>query len=407
MPIRNELPSLAKTPASHFSRRRIIQSVIGLGALAFSPGLRAAPFTITARQLLRLERKRILRRASQLSREPVSTVTDFPASRSPGNRDAYYSEGDYWWPDPANPGGPYIRRDGQSNPGRFEAHRLALIRMSRIVPWLASAHRLTRQARYLAAMQGHLDGWFVAPATRMAPHLNHAQAIIGVNTGRGTGIIDTLHLVEVARACLYVDRLGKLKNAAAIKGWFKDYLDWMLTSPNGIDEGDEVNNHGTTYMLQVAVFAELVEDKSRILWTGEKLRNLIAKQIEPDGRQPLELARTKPFGYALFNLDALAMLAHVLSVHGDDVWAYETKDGRSIAKAVRWLEPFIRNKAKWPMKPDVEYFDQWPMRHASLLLAASAMNDASLYQLWTSLRADSEVPEVIRNTPIRQPLLWF
>ena len=34
----------------------------------------------------------------------------------------------------------------------------------------------------------------------MAPHLRYAQAIHGRSTGRGIGIIDTIHLVEVARA---------------------------------------------------------------------------------------------------------------------------------------------------------------------------------------------------------------
>jgi hypothetical protein len=358
--------------------------------------------------VLRIERKRVVPKADSFTAAALETVTSHRAARSPGDKHAYYSEGDYWWPDPANPTGPYIRRDGLSNPDRFEAHRLALIRLSRIVPWLASAHRLTGRRRYLDAMQRHLDGWFVDPDTRMAPHLEHAQAIIGVNKGRGIGIIDTLHLVEVARAIRYADQLGKLGNAAPIKQWFRDYLDWMLTSPNGLDEQDEKNNHGTCYMLQVAAFAELLEDKQRIDWCADQLRiNLIPAQIAPDGTQPLELARTKPYGYALFNLEAMATLAHLLRGHGHDIWSFETADGRSLTKAVRWLEPYIRDKSAWPLAKDVEYFSQWPMRQMSLLFAAEALNDPALFQLWGSLPGDSEVPEIIRNTPIRQPLLWL
>jgi hypothetical protein len=358
-------------------------------------------------QILHLERKRILKRAESLVPQPAITVTSHPAPRSPGDKHAYYSEGDYWWPDPRNPDGPYIRRDGLSNPDRFEAHRLALIRLSRIVPWLASAHRLTGKRRYLVAMQRHLDGWFVDPDTRMAPHLEHAQAIIGVNKGRGIGIIDTLHLVEVARAARYADRLGKLKNAGPIKGWFRDYLNWMLTSANGLDEQDEINNHGTCYLLQVAAFAELVGDMDSVRWCAAQLRDrLMPAQIAPDGRQPLELARTKPYGYALFNLEAMACLAHLLRPYGEDIWAFETADGRSLGKAVRWMEPYIRDKSLWPFTKDVEYFSEWPVRQMSLLFAADALKDDSLFALWAGLPSDSEIAEIIRNTPIRQPLMW-
>jgi hypothetical protein len=395
------------------SRRDILNSAIalcGIGFLSVATGAKAALPAPSKfyRQVLRIERERIVSKAEKLAGTTVETVTSHIAERSPGDKHAYYSEGDYWWPDPANPSGPYIRRDGLSNPARFEKHRLALIRLSRIVPWLASAHRLTGKRRYLEAMQRHLDGWFVNPDTRMAPHLNHAQAIIGINTGRGIGIIDTLHLVEVARAVRYADQLGKLGNSKAIKTWFRDYLDWMLTSPNGLDEQDEVNNHGTCYMLQVAAFAELLGDRNRILWCGEQLRTkLIPKQIEVDGRQPLELARTKPYGYALFNLEAMACLAYILRGHGDDIWNFRTADGRSLNAAVRWLEPFIRDKSRWQLAKDIEYFADWPMRQMALLFSADALEDRKLFQLWASLPADSEVPEIIRNTPIRQPLLWL
>jgi hypothetical protein len=42
----------------------------------------------------------------------------------------------------------------------------------------------------------------------MNPHLRYAQAIQGRVTGRGVGIIDTLHLVEVARA---IEVLGEAR----------------------------------------------------------------------------------------------------------------------------------------------------------------------------------------------------
>jgi len=44
----------------------------------------------------------------------------------------FYFEGDYWWPDPENPHGPYIQHNGMSNPGNFTEHRKAMIRLSQI-----------------------------------------------------------------------------------------------------------------------------------------------------------------------------------------------------------------------------------------------------------------------------------
>src|SRR5205807_2801744 len=84
-------------------------------------------------------------------------------------------------------------------PDNFVEHRRAMIRLSVIVPALAAAYKLTHDRKYSDAATRHLRAWFIDDATRMSPHLLYAQAIKGRFTGRGTGIIDTLHLVEVAR----------------------------------------------------------------------------------------------------------------------------------------------------------------------------------------------------------------
>src|SRR5688500_18805674 len=127
------------------------------------------------------------------------SVTAVRAERSAGGVHDFYSEGDYWWPDPANPDGPYVQRDGETNPDNFVAHRDAMRRLSVIVPALVAAHRLTGEARYASAAAAHLRAWFVDTATMMSPHLLYGQAIKGRVTGRGIGIIDTIHLVEVAQ----------------------------------------------------------------------------------------------------------------------------------------------------------------------------------------------------------------
>jgi hypothetical protein len=102
------------------------------------------------------------------------TVTAEVCERSAGGSNDFYSEGDYWWPDPENPDGPYIQRDGETNPENFVAHRLAMIRLSQIAGKQTSAWLLTGDQKFADAVGRHLEDWFVNPETRMNPSLNYA-----------------------------------------------------------------------------------------------------------------------------------------------------------------------------------------------------------------------------------------
>src|SRR5262249_39412767 len=190
----------------------------------------------TPLDLKQLERDRILKAAAEFLRDEPVTVTAARCERSAGGPHDFYSEGDYWWPDPERPDGPYIRRDGLSNPDNFVDHRHAMIRFSIQVGTLTSAYRLTRERKYADAAMNHIRAWFVDEATRMNPNLQYAQAIKGVSQGRGTGIIDTVHLIEVARSAQILDRGGILagQDLAGTKKWFSDYLKWLTTSANGL-----------------------------------------------------------------------------------------------------------------------------------------------------------------------------
>jgi hypothetical protein len=366
----------------------------------------ATPAAIDVRSL---ERQRVLAAAAAFLREEPVTVTATSSPRSTGGRHDFFSEGDYWWPDPANPGGPYVRRDGRSNPDNFLGHRQALVRMSRIVPALAAAWVLTGEDRYSRHAAGHLRAWFLDEATRMAPHLRYAQAIHGVSTGRGVGIIDTVHLVEVAQALRALEGAPGLSKAerAVVVGWFAEYLRWITTDPNGLEEREAKNNHGTCWVLQVAAFARLTGNEELLAYGRDRFRTvLVPGQIANDGSFPLETARTKPYGYSLFNLDAMTAAAWLLSTGADDLWRFELSDGRGLRRAVAFMAPFIRDRKGWPFPPDVMYDDQWPMRQASLLFAGLAYGETSHLDLWKSLPADSSVDEVVRNLFVRQPVLW-
>ncbi len=366
-------------------------------------------FSVRGFDVAAFDRARVLKAARRyLSERPV-TVTATRSTRSAGGPHDFFSEGDYWWPDPQNPGGPYVQRDGMTNPDNFVGHRRALMRLSVQSAALAAAWKLTKEERYARHAAVHLRAWFIDPATLMSPHLEYAQAIQGRTKGRGVGVIDTIHLVEVARAVEVLEGARALTPAelAGVKQWFADYLRWMTTSRNGVEEREAKNNHGTCWVMQAAAFAHLTKNQELLDYCRERFKSvLVPNQLAADGSFPQELRRTKPYGYSLFNLEALAAICRVISTPSDDLWKFELPDGRGMRKALEYMAPYIRDKKSWPLKPDVMYDAEWPMRQSSLLFGGLALGRPDYVELWKRLPADSDVEEVVRNFFIRQPVLW-
>ncbi len=402
--------------------------IVDLWAGQSHPGLEAGRITVTlparsGRVLLctpeprtrvvfdvaAFDRDRVLRAAERTLREQPFTITASLAPRSAGGPHDYYSEADYWWPDPQNPEGPYVQRDGMSNPDNFVDHRRHLMRLSVQVPALAAAWTMTRDGRYAAHAAKHLRAWFLDDPTRMSPHLRYAQAIRGRVTGRGTGIIDTLHLVEVALAILALDEAAVLsaEERRRLEAWFSEYLRFLTAHAYGIEERDAKNNHATCWLLQAAAFARLTRDEERLANCRHRFKCvLVPGQMAADGSFPREMGRSKPYGYSLFNLEAMAALAQLLSTAEDDLWSFALPDGRGMRQAMAFMTPYLRDKKRWPLPPDVMYDAHWPMRQSSLLFAGLAFGREDYVELWKTLPADSEVYEVIRNFFVRQPLLW-
>jgi hypothetical protein len=367
---------------------------------------------ISAQEIAHIDRERILRAANDYLTQAPVTITASKSPRSQGGKHDYFSEGDYWWPDPKNPGGPYIRRDGYSNPANFNDHRDALIRLSLHVPALAGAWLITRDVRYARHAALHLRAWFLDPATRMNPSLDYAQAIFGITPGRGTGVIDTLHLVEVSRATRHLERARVFSSVelGALRDWFAQYLDWMCTSKNGKEEEVAKNNHGACWVAQAAAFAALTGNEQVTTLCRDRFKNnLLPDQLAANGSFPLELARTKPYSYSLFDLDVLAIICQIVSSEGsspDNLWQYSLPSGIGYKKAVEFMFPFIQDKGKWPYAHDVEYFDDLPNRQPGLLFAGLAYREPKYIALWRTLPPDPKTAEIIRNFPVRQPLLW-
>lgn len=359
--------------------------------------------------LYAIERPRVVKEADSYLNEKPITVTASRSPRSAGGKHDYFSEGDYWWPDPKNPNGPYIRRDGMSNPANFDAHRTALMRLSVQAPALAAAWILTKQRKYAEHAADHLRAWFLDKNTLMNPNLQYAQAIHGRVTGRGTGIIDTLQLVEVFRGAKAIESAGVLSREEQqdLRHWVSEYLTWMTTSQYGRDERDTTNNHATCWVMQAAEFATFTGNAALQSDLRKRFKTvLLPGQMAPNGSFPRELGRSKPYSYSLFNLEVMSGVCQILSTPEDNLWKLQTSNGRSMAKGVAFMYPYIADKKKWPYPPDVMYFDNWPMRQQSLLFAGLALNKPEYLALWRTLNPVPKSEEAVRNYPIRQPVLW-
>ena len=245
------------------------------------------------------------------------TITAFPAKLSQGGPNDFYSNGDYWWPDPRKPDGlPYIQRDGESNPQNFSQHRLAVRTLRDCVAALAAAYKLTGDDRYVAKAVELLRVFFLDSQTRMNPNLEFAQAVPGVSPGRGIGIIDALHLIEVPPAIRAMEKSKAFPApaAAALRLWFRNLAGWMTKSKNGQQEARAKNNHAVAFYLQLAVYADFIGDETMLAECRRQYKDVfVAKQMAANGSFPAELARTKPYGYSIFQLDNMVTLCQVLS----------------------------------------------------------------------------------------------
>jgi hypothetical protein len=269
-----------------------------------------------------------------------------------GDKHDYMSQAPYFWPDPSKPNGlPYIRRDGEHN---SEIKKITdhdnMERMGEAAQNLALAWYYTGNIAYADRAALLLRTWFLDRATHMNPNLEFGQGIPGINTGRGIGLIETRFLMPA------LDAVGLLEGSKAwssadtegMKIWVEQFLNWMRTSDKGKAEDAAKNNHGTWYDLQVTDYALFTGDRQLAIDTLNRVKTRrIAEQIEPDGREPLELVRTNAFSYSIANLDGLIQLAWLGQQVGVELWNYKTPDGRCIRVALDFLLPYALGAKPW------------------------------------------------------------
>jgi len=305
--------------------------------------------------------EQILKEANNLLSKAIPTIMDKDKPAPSGDKHDYYSCAPYWWPDPANPTGPYIRKDGVTNREVTTPDKKNLGTLTNGIIRLSLAYYLTSEEKYATKAVENLRVWFINQETRMNPNLNYGQTIVGHfgGKGRGAGLIETYKFVEM------LDGIELLKKSAAFTRndqqqlihWFSEYLNWMITSPIGIQEYNAKNNHGTAFEVQATRVALFVgkEDIARHYINNFAARRIFT-QIEPDGKQPLELVRTKALGYSTFNLTHLLDMCAIAKTMKIDLFPVKSTDERSISKALEYLSQFVNEpQSNFPYKQIVDW----------------------------------------------------
>jgi len=344
--------------------------------------LRKEAWTIESVHNLRADAERHLREG------PWTITSDRPKDLDLDVHD-YYSEASYWWPDPANPTGPYVRKDGLTNPGRFLANKTAMNAMCEAVLSLGAAAYLLDDPRYARRAALVIHTWFVNPQTRMNPNLEYSQAIRGSDSGRGAGVLDGRVFIQAIQGMEFLSNTGAWdeRDQKAVHEWFAEYLNWLIHSRRGGDEKHSGNYHASWWTAQVASVASFLEDTATGQMAFDYYRNtLFPSQIRKDGSAPREEARTKSVSYSSFNAEAYATICRIAQVNGVDLWGVHTKDGATLATVIDYLAPVMKEPARWRKEQIAAYQTD---AYAFLAFAAMGLKRPEYIALFRDLETPS------------------
>jgi Alginate lyase len=295
---------------------------------------------------------------SLLNMKPVS-VMDKAFIPESGNKHDYMSQAPYFWYDSSKPDGrPYLRRDGERNPEIYKiTDRTYLGKIDNACRTLALAWYFTGQEKYAAKASAILQTWFLNDDTKMNANLDFGQAVPGINSGRGIGIIETISLTGIADAAglLQGAKSWTTTNDQSLKQWYAAYLNWMLTSKNGTEEHAAKNNHGTWYYAQAIDFALFTGNKSKAVELLKESEKRLDSQLTIEGKQPLELERTNGLGYSTMNMHGWFTVATLANKAGIDLWNYKTPQGVGLRTAFDWLQPYATGEKPWTYQQISKY----------------------------------------------------
>ncbi|KAL0945911.1 hypothetical protein HGRIS_012194 [Hohenbuehelia grisea] len=298
--------------------------------------------------------------ARELALKGPWTVTSKNVSAPTGDRHTYMSWAPYWWPNCTSAGNttelaaeevwttcPYESRDGLFNPdGRLINDVGNFQDLSDAVLYNSIAHALSNSSssEWSKNAVNFVRTWFLDEETRMLPNLDYAQMIRGPGDRKGsrTGVLDLKGMTKITSGLLILRKGNSSDWTPDLDGqmnaWTKEYITWLETATNALEEGASANNHGTFYYNQLAALYLLVDDHDGARnVTDTYFRQQYMTQIEANGEQPLEAARTRPYHYRAYNLAAMitnARISRYASPSGPNPFELKTEAGSTIQTAL-------------------------------------------------------------------------
>lgn len=296
------------------------------------------------------------------------------------NKHDYYSIGIYAWPNKTGIDGmPWIIDDCKANPyvKTFATDSIRIENFCNDIMILTTLYLIYEDFSYLSKVNELLKIWFVDKETRMNPNMDYAQAIPGVCTGRGIGLIDARHLIKVIDYITVLENkdlieFGILKK---IKEWFKEFIFWMEHSSNGKEEEEALNNHGSWYEAELTTFALFTGDYEKVLSRKDIFINKIKAQFEGNGNQPHEIKRKKAWHYFIFNLEAIFISYR-------NIETLQPKSLLNIQNVLKKTTTFMLDKMEdlntWENKEDLDFYND-DLRIKKILPILSEMSKENIF----------------------------
>ncbi|KAJ6519628.1 chondroitin AC/alginate lyase [Mycena sanguinolenta] len=244
---------------------------------------------------------------------------------------------------------PYAVKDGQVNPDvRTLKGPGAINDAAQSIFFNAIACAQTTSSSSSASCQNaihFISAFFLDSTTGMNPHMEFGQVVRGPGPsgqdGTFTGIVDLRSFVKVVNGIRIINAShsgGQYWTPGmdqAMRKWTTDYVDWLMTSALGQSAGSKANNHASFYVAQVASANLLLGNLDKAAnELQEFFSNQFKAQVAASGEQPFEAARTRPYHYRAFNLEALITNAKLGDQMGLNFWTVESKYGATIQSAV-------------------------------------------------------------------------